>query len=236
MQRHTKKPLLSSECDRWACRPSFVVVSTRLAWAGPTRRVRRLGIQIPAGHPRRRVARLRRAVGPRWLRGRRLPCGASRVMTRIMGLVGRTNQLDAATGFRSEQSGLAISAAAGARATAIGKQAGDCRSWRKNSATSAETSGDHRPLETTKSTPSSSRTIPMICSEVFENQLGRLSQAKRSATRHSNPGKTSSPEILASSQSSRPSVGSRKTVTVRASGSISHTMRTPQSKYSRSFC
>ncbi len=82
------------------------------------------------------------------------------------------NQLDAATGFRSELSGLAITAAAGARATVIGKQAGDSRSWRKNSATSAETSGDHRPLETTKSTPSGSRTIPIICSEVFEDKIG----------------------------------------------------------------
>ena len=83
-----------------------------------------------------------------------------------MGVVVQTIQLDAATGFRSELSGLAITAAAGARVTEIGKQAGDCRSWRKNAATSVVTSGDHRPLETTKSTPSGSRAIPLIRYEV----------------------------------------------------------------------
>lgn len=91
------------------------------------------------------------------------------------GFAWRPNQLDAATGFRSELSGLALSAAACARATVPSKQDGCWRSWWKNSATSAVTSGDHRPLETTKSTPSGSRTIPMIYSEVSEDQIvGRL--------------------------------------------------------------
>ena len=75
-------------------------------------------------------------------------------------------------GFRFVQPPLATSESTGTQVTPFGEQATCWRTSRRDSATSAETSGDHRPLETTKSTSSGSRTIPMICSEVFENQIG----------------------------------------------------------------